>query len=71
MDRFSGSLGTLAMTITAALTGSSRAAILAVIGFFVIGLVLLRFVDIERGRLAAREAERLALTTGRPAPPLA
>ena len=38
-------------------TGQSRNAILAVVAFFLIGGVLLAFVDVEGGRRAAREAE--------------
>jgi hypothetical protein len=42
-------------------TGQSRNAILAVLGFFVIGGALLAFVDVESGRRAARQAEAQVL----------
>ena len=42
---------------TSAATGSSRNAILSVAVFFVIGGILLGFVDIPAGRRAARAAE--------------
>ena len=56
-EKFSSIFGPLLFTITIALTGSSRNAILSVIAFFAIGAVLLAFVDVEKGQRAAREAE--------------
>jgi UMF1 family MFS transporter len=38
-------------------TGESRNAMLAVLGFFVIGGAILSFVDVDAGRRAARQAE--------------
>jgi UMF1 family MFS transporter len=38
-------------------TGSSRNAILAVLGFFVVGGAILAFVNVEEGRRIARAAE--------------
>jgi UMF1 family MFS transporter len=56
-EKFSSIFGPLLFTVTIALTGSSRNAILSVIAFFAIGAVLLSFVDVEEGQRAAREAE--------------
>ena len=56
-EKFSSIFGPLLFSVTIALTGSSRNAILSVIAFFAIGAVLLAFVDVERGQRAARDAE--------------
>jgi MFS transporter, UMF1 family len=56
-EKFAGILGPLIFSMTIALTGSSRNAILSVIGFFVVGAILLAMVDVEEGRRAARAAE--------------
>ena len=56
-EKFSSIFGPLLFSITIALTGSSRNAILSVIAFFAIGAVLLAMVDVEKGQRAAREAE--------------
>jgi UMF1 family MFS transporter len=56
-EKFSSIFGPLLFTITIALTGSSRNAILSVIVFFVVGAFLLWFVDVEEGQRAARDAE--------------
>ncbi len=52
-EKFSGVLGPLAFDLVIAATGSSRSAVLAVIGFFAIGAALLAVVDVEAGRRAA------------------
>jgi len=57
-EKFAGIMGPLIFTAAIALTGSSRNAILSVIAFFVVGGVLLLFVDVEEGQRVAREAER-------------
>jgi UMF1 family MFS transporter len=41
-----------------AVSGSSRGAILSVIAFFVVGGLLLSFVNVEEGQRAARAAEK-------------
>jgi UMF1 family MFS transporter len=64
-EKFSSIFGPLLFSVTIALTGSSRNAILSVIAFFAIGALLLAFVDVEQGRQAARDAE----ATLRPAVP--
>jgi UMF1 family MFS transporter len=56
-EKFSSIFGPLLFSLTIAATGSSRNAILSVIAFFAIGAVLLAFVDVEKGRQAARDAE--------------
>ena len=56
-EKFAGIFGPLIFTLTLAATGSSRNAILSVIGFFIVGGALLAFVDVEEGRRTAREAE--------------
>jgi len=56
-DRFGGAIGTMIFGATLATLGTSRPAILSLIVFFAIGAYLLSRVDVERGRLLAREAE--------------
>ena len=56
-EKFSSIFGPLLFSLTIAATGSSRNAILSVIAFFAIGAVVLAFVDVDKGRQAAREAE--------------
>jgi MFS transporter, UMF1 family len=56
-EKFAGIFGPLIFTLTIALTGSSRNAILSVIGFFIVGGILLAFVDVEKGRRDALEEE--------------
>jgi UMF1 family MFS transporter len=58
-EKFAGIFGPAIFTLTLAATGSSRNAILSVIGFFVVGGLILTRVDVDAGRRAAREAERL------------
>jgi UMF1 family MFS transporter len=55
-EKFAGIFGPAVFGIVSAIGGSSRGAILAVIGFFVLGGLLLAPVDVEAGRRAAREA---------------
>jgi UMF1 family MFS transporter len=56
-ERYAGVLGPLLFAIMIEATGQSRQAILAVLGFFIIGAAILAFVDVEAGRRAAREAD--------------
>jgi UMF1 family MFS transporter len=56
-EKFSSIFGPLLFSVTIAVTGSSRNAVLAVIAFFAVGAALLAFVDVESGQRAAREAE--------------
>jgi UMF1 family MFS transporter len=64
-EKFAGLLGPLLFDLVIGFTGSSRNAILSVIGFFVVGAALLSRVDVDAGRRAAAEAEAAA----HPAPP--
>ena len=59
-DRFGGAIGSGLFGVMLTLTGSSRPAILALVVFFVVGALLLSRVDVDRGRLLAREAEAAA-----------
>ncbi len=56
-EKFAGIVGPIVFGWMTLLTGSTRGAILSVIGFFVVGGVILAFVDIEAGRRQAREME--------------
>jgi MFS transporter, UMF1 family len=55
-EKFAGIFGPLIFAGTIAATGSSRNAILSVIGFFVVGGALLYLVNVEEGQRAAQEA---------------
>ncbi len=59
-DRFGGAIGAFVFGIVLSATGSSRPAILSLLVFFVIGGIVLAFVDVDRGRRAALEAEASA-----------
>jgi UMF1 family MFS transporter len=59
-EKFSGVLGPLAFDLVIGATGSSRAAVLAVIVFFAAGAALLARVDVDAGRRAAVEEEARA-----------
>jgi len=52
-ERYAGILGPAIFAWMAAHSGTSRNAILSVLGFFVIGAVLLTFVNVDEGRRAA------------------
>ncbi len=54
-EKFAGIFGPLIFAGTIAATGSSRNAILSVIGFFVVGGALLYLVDVKEGQRAALE----------------
>ena len=56
-ERYAGILGPLVFAAMVDATGQSRNAMLAVLGFFVVGGVVLLFVDVDAGRHAARQAE--------------
>ncbi|MCP3026777.1 MFS transporter [Halobacillus sp. A5] len=53
--KFSAIFGPFAFAIVGQLTGSSRLGILSLIVFFIAGIVLLKFVDVNKGREEARE----------------
>jgi UMF1 family MFS transporter len=60
-EKFAGVIGPGVFYAMIKVTGSSRPAILAIIVFFVVGGALLVFVDVEKGRVAARQAEAALL----------
>jgi UMF1 family MFS transporter len=60
-EKFAGIFGPLIFAGTIAATGSSRNAILSVIGFFAVGAALLWKVDVKEGQRAARQADRAAV----------
>ena len=59
-ERYAGILGPAVFAWVVANSGTSRNAILSLLGFFILGGLLLTFVDVNEGRRAAREAERLS-----------
>ena len=63
-EKFAGIFGPAVFALAIGLTGSSRAAVLSVIGFFVAGAALLLRVDVEEGRREARAAEALVGAEG-------
>jgi UMF1 family MFS transporter len=62
VEKFAGIFGPAVFWVINALTGSSRGAILAVIGFFAVGGLLLMMVDVEEGQREARAGDAEALT---------
>jgi UMF1 family MFS transporter len=54
-ERYAGVLGPAMFAWVVTHSGTSRNAILSVIGFFIVGALLLMPVDVERGRRAARD----------------
>ena len=56
-ERYAGVLGPAIFAFVIERSGSGRSAILAVAMFFIIGAVILSFVDVDEGRRAARKAE--------------
>ncbi|MCU0580442.1 MAG: MFS transporter, partial [Desulfobacterota bacterium] len=56
-EKFAGIFGPALFAALTAVTRSGRSAILSVIFFFVVGAVILFFVDVPAGQRAAREAE--------------
>ena len=57
VEKFAGILGPASFAVINALTGSSRGAILGVIGFFAAGGLLLWLVDVDEGQRQARAGE--------------
>jgi len=53
-ERYAGVLGPAIFAWVVSRSGSSRNAILSVVAFFVVGAILLTFVNVEEGRAAAR-----------------
>jgi MFS transporter, UMF1 family len=69
-EKFAGLFGPLLFSLSIAIFGSSQAALLSVIAFFVVGGAILSFVNVDEGRRIARqvEAEQAAATAAAPAP---
>ena len=59
-EKFAGIFGPLIFAGTIAATGSSRNAILSVIGFFALGGALLLLVNVDQGQRVARQAQLAA-----------
>ena len=57
-ERYAGILGPAVFAWVVARSGTSRNAILSILVFFVVGGLLLLFVNVAEGRQAARAAER-------------
>lgn len=57
VEKFAGIIGPLLFGAVIAVSGSSRGAILSVIAFFVVGGIILCFVDVKEGQRLARAAE--------------
>ena len=57
-SKFTGILGPATFGWVSLMTGTSRLSILAIMAFFVIGIVLLRRVDVTGGQRAARRADQ-------------
>ena len=53
-EKFAGIFGPALFAASVTLFGSSRAAILSVIVFFIAGAIVLSFVDVEAGERSAR-----------------
>ncbi len=56
-EKFSGIAGPLVFGLVAQITGTGRLGIVAIVLFFIGGMLLLSRVDVERGRLAARRED--------------
>jgi UMF1 family MFS transporter len=63
-SRFSGILGSVLFYFVIGRTGTMRPAILAVISFFIVGALLLYFVNVEEGQRTAQEEEAKAKAAG-------
>jgi UMF1 family MFS transporter len=57
MSKFSSIIGPVLFAAAVAITGSSRPAVLSLVLFFVVGIVILRTVDVDEGRRVAVEAD--------------
>jgi UMF1 family MFS transporter len=57
MSKFSSIVGPVIFAGAVAIFGNSRPAVLSLIVFFIVGIVLLRRVDVDEGRRVAREAD--------------
>ncbi|MCE9671569.1 MFS transporter [Myxococcus stipitatus] len=67
-EKVTAVLGPLVFAVVVEWTGSSRQAVLSLLGFFCAGAAVLSRVDVEVGRRAAREAEARAGWSAAPLP---
>ena len=58
VEKFAGIIGPLVFGAVIAASGSSRGAILSIIAFFIIGGIILAFVNVPEGQRLARAAEK-------------
>jgi MFS transporter, UMF1 family len=56
-EKFAGIIGPLVFASAVGATGSSRMAVLSLAAFFLVGSILLAFVNVPEGERLAREAE--------------
>lgn len=63
-EKFAGLFGPLIFGWMVLATGSTRGAILSVIAFFIVGGIILSFVNVERGRQQAKEMDERLLALG-------
>ncbi|WP_125666276.1 MFS transporter [Paenibacillus baekrokdamisoli] len=56
-SKFSSVAGPLVFSVVGTITGSSRLAILSLVAFFIVGIAILAFVDLEKGRKEALTGE--------------
>jgi UMF1 family MFS transporter len=61
MEKFSAILGPILFASAGAIFGSSRPAILSLIAFFIVGIVILNFVDTDEGRRVAQSEDEALL----------
>lgn len=64
MEKFSAIFGPILFAFAAATFGSSRPAILSLILFFIVGIILLSRVDVEKGRQVAQADDAELLRAG-------
>jgi MFS transporter, UMF1 family len=64
MEKFSGVIGPLVFAFAAANFGSSRPAILSIVGFFILGGFLLTRVNVEEGKQVAQAEDTRLMTEG-------
>ncbi len=66
-SKFAATFGPLVFLLGSNLTGSGRSGILSIVLFFIVGGILLAFVDVEEGERVARAAEEAAIPIVGPA----
>jgi UMF1 family MFS transporter len=62
MEKFSAILGPILFAAAGAIFGSSRPAILSLIAFFIVGILILNFVDTDEGRRVAQADDEVLLS---------